>query len=360
MGLVPVDPGAAVLDRRPVPSARSTSDRRAGRGLEQEHRAAAQRGLAGGGNAGEAAADDDHVVHRRPPRRALTATGRRSNRVDRDRAVRAHEHGVELDQLERLLDQDLADPFGQPRHRGQVDRRRPRPPVNSGAPRNVRSAPLDPAAPAGQRHDRDVGRAPRSRRRRARSQAPARWRRRGRRRSARPRARPSARRALTPSVRRRAREAGRMRSGPRPRSAGRARSRRASDLCWIPGALSFSAMCPPSSPSAATASSGSKTTRPSTTFDARAAQQLLGVVLGQPFAPTGPRTACRATRAISRSRSGSPAGCSSAAAHRKPVRRPATAGMPSWMNRQAASSSSSSGQRRGDDRRRPRSARRRR
>ena len=60
--LVPVHPGAAVLDRASRPSRAPRPPTEAVAGLEQHDPAPAQRALAGGRDAGEATADDGHVV----------------------------------------------------------------------------------------------------------------------------------------------------------------------------------------------------------------------------------------------------------------------------------------------------------
>ncbi len=79
------------------------------------------------------------------------------------------------------------------------------------------------------------------------------------------RLRPSARRAPRPGARRPAPPAARTRRGRRLRGRAPSSTPPSSDLCWIDAALSLSAMRPPSSWSAATASSSSMTMRPSTT-----------------------------------------------------------------------------------------------
>jgi hypothetical protein len=73
VGLVPVDPAAAVFDRHAFPRSGPGATPEPVARFEQQHRAPAERRLACGGHAGEAAPDHDHVVrvlagaHRRPP-----------------------------------------------------------------------------------------------------------------------------------------------------------------------------------------------------------------------------------------------------------------------------------------------------
>ena len=78
VGLVPVDPGAAVLDRRPVPRRGPRAPAKPIARLEQQDRAAAQGGLPRGGDAGEAAPNDDHVLHQATAAGAATGTRRRA------------------------------------------------------------------------------------------------------------------------------------------------------------------------------------------------------------------------------------------------------------------------------------------
>ena len=177
--LVPVHPGAAVLDRRPVPSptvqVRPPSRSRAS---SSSDRPAPQRRLAGRGDAGEAAADDDYVVHARAPSPAAarrpSPTARRS-RIDRDRSGRSDTStGLSSISSSDSLEQQLADPLppaAPPRPRRT--RRRAAAARRAAARRAAtRSAALDPRGVGRQRHDRRRRRAARSRSRRGRAPAP--------------------------------------------------------------------------------------------------------------------------------------------------------------------------------------------
>ncbi len=113
-------------------------------------------------------------------------------------------------------------------------------------------------------------------------------------------------------------------------------------MCWTAAELSFSAIGPPSSPSAATASSASITIRPSTTSTPPARSSCFdSCSLSHSVSPS--EATRPATAPIARRRAGSPGDSRIAAAHAIPVRSPAAAGTPAWANRHAASSSSSSG-----------------
>ena len=304
--LVPVDPGAAVLDRRSRSTAavhvRPPSRSRASSSSTEP---AAQRGLARGGDAGEAAADDDHVVHHatssgshRPPRAGA--------RRHRPRPRRPAPTSTGLSSISSSDSSTRTSPTRSASRAAAASRPAPRPapPVEQRRAAQRAQRPLDPRRrrPAAARSPRR--RAPRSRSRRARSRAPARPRRRARRRSARPRAPPSARRghgrrrSAASAVSRRVR-------GPHLGLASRARARprRAPTCAGSPGELSFSAIAPPSSRQRGHGVVLIANQPALDRRDAGGAQQLLGVVLGQPLRRRTARGRWRrAPAAISRSR----------------------------------------------------------
>ena len=133
VGLVPVHPGPAVLDRHPVPVGAPGPPAEAVAGLQQQHVAPAQRALTGGGDAGKSAPDDDHVV--------ISSTLRR---VDGDRAARRPTStGLQLDEARTRLEQQLAPTPTASAHDGlHVDGRRAR------GRRAAAARPAATAAPA--------------------------------------------------------------------------------------------------------------------------------------------------------------------------------------------------------------------
>ena len=298
----------------------------------------------------------------RAPARLTPAPGR--VRADASTAPRgaAADHRVELDQLEVELEQRSPTVERERRdaRRGRPARGRA-PPVSSGAPRSARSARSIRAALAGQRHDRDVveqlgpdAAEPDHERRHDRVAAG------GDDQLDAGRGHPLDEHA--PRVRGRERASRRYAAATSPASRSPSSTPPSSDLCWTAalaelerdGAAELGQRAP-------RASSSSATTRPSTTATPRCAQQLLGLVLGQPLAAG--RVGARRRAAARRSPAaapGRPAAGRSAGGAAQPGAQPGDRGDAGLREPPRGVVVEQLGQRRGDDRRHRAAPRRRR
>jgi hypothetical protein len=145
---MPVGPGASIFDLHAVPLGAPGPPPNPLTRLKQQDRAPTQRGFPRGGDTGESGADDDHVVHAgclpRAGRRRLGGRDAPAHaRVDGDGPGGRDEHGIELDQVQRVRHQQLTRALGQPGRGADVDR--------TGAARRRLGSPGSSRAAAAQR-----------------------------------------------------------------------------------------------------------------------------------------------------------------------------------------------------------------